>query len=129
MRGRDLVGHPLTHQVDVAAVAPQRVRLVDELLHIAAVARDAHHAVAAHQLPDVLLLPEVGHAERLQHIRPAEEEQPWVVCVVGVEERGSKGGRERGRVGERDRENEGERGRERHMDRDGGREGEMERDR
>ena len=54
MRGRDVVGHPLARDVDVLAVLPQCIRLLDEALSIGATPRNAHNAVAAHDLCDVL---------------------------------------------------------------------------
>lgn len=73
--GRDLVGHPLVDRVDVLAVLPQRVRLVDELAWIGAAAGDADQTVAAHDLHDVFVLPQIGNPKGLQDIGAAQQHQ------------------------------------------------------
>lgn len=73
VRGGYVIGHPLVHHVDPLAVAPDDVRLVDGLEGVAAAAGDAHQAKAAHDLGQVLLLPQVGNREGLQDVGAAQQ--------------------------------------------------------
>lgn len=64
--GRDVIGDPLVHQVDVALMSPQHIGLVDEFLSVTASPSDTDEPKVGHDLRDVLHLPQVGHAEGLQ---------------------------------------------------------------
>ena len=75
LRGAGLVVHPLAHQEHVAAVAPQRVRLVSGALRLQPAAAHAHEAVRAGQLLQVLRPPHARHAEAFQEVRPAQQLQ------------------------------------------------------
>lgn len=71
--GGDVVGHPLVHHVDPLAVAPDHVRLVHGLKGVAAAAGDAHQPEAAHNLGEVLVLPQVGNGEGLEDVGSAQQ--------------------------------------------------------
>lgn len=73
VRGGDVIGHPLVHHVDPLAVAPDHVRLVHGLEGVAAAAGDAHQPEAAHNLGEVLVLPQVGNGEGLQDVGSAQQ--------------------------------------------------------
>lgn len=73
LRGRDVVGDPFVHQVNVGLVSPQHIRLVDESLSIVSSPGDADEPVVPHDAGDVLALPQVGDAEGLQQVRPAQQ--------------------------------------------------------
>lgn len=68
MCGREIIGHPFPHDVDVLTVFVEHIRLVDKLLCITTIPGDAHKPKAAHDLCDILILPHIGDAEGLQYV-------------------------------------------------------------
>lgn len=75
--GRDVIGDPLVHQVDVVLVFPQHVGFIDELLSIISGPRNTYEPVVPHDFGDVFTLPQIGDAEGLQYICPTQQLYPW----------------------------------------------------
>lgn len=84
-RGRDVVGDPLVHQVDVVLVFPQHLGFVNKFLSITSSPRDAYESIVLHDSDDVLTLPQVGDAEGLQCICPTQQLYLWhIFCFFAL---------------------------------------------